>query len=56
MTFKEAKKEIEKLSDEYWHGYKGYADEHPEWRGDPKYEAKADALDEALAILDEVEE
>ena len=56
MTLKEAKQKIAERSQEYWDGYKGYTAEHPEWRGDPKYEAKADALDEALWILREVEE
>ena len=56
MTLKEAMGKITELSDEYWDGYKGYTDKHPEWRGDVAIQAKADALDEAMAILLEVEE
>lgn len=56
MTLDEAMRKIFELSLEYRSGYKGFSQTHWRWKDDERIEAKADALNEALIILAEVNE
>lgn len=56
MTLKEAMDKMRTQLDMYWDNYKGWSKEHPEMRADKYFEGKADGIEEALSILEEVEE
>ena len=56
MTLEEAKKEIEMRAEAYYRGFKGWNEEHPEWHGKLEKMSESDGLDEALSILEKVDE